>query len=520
MDSAVPPQIIAGKYELVRLLGKGGMGAVYEGRNIATFKRCAVKLLLTPELADNKQIVKRFFIEARASSVIESDYVVEIFDSGLDPVTNYPYMVMELLNGEDLEHAIEREGALEPMVAAKLMLQVCTGLAKAHAKGIFHRDIKSANLFLLHRESGDLQVKVLDFGIAKVKIESFHETSGALTKTGSILGTPLYMSPEQTQGASGIDARSDVWSLGAVLFEMLCGRTPFADASSLGDLMLKIFTADLPLVQDFAPWVPPALAEITHTAMSRDLSRRYTSAAELREALAQVVTGSMALTPAMITRVSAEQRAYRAPRLTLTNDGMLRAANTRTGLATTQDPPPRRSRAVPGVVGAAVALGLAGSAVFVMRHHAAPPLPALSATPEKPALTPPPEPPPPLSPAADVKHYALSVPREATITVDGTAVENTGGKIMLSGIPGAVLQVLVIRGTQHMQQAVAVTSNGLVPDQLELKADAHHGAAVTGASTGKKTKDNAAAAPSPETAAAAKPVAKQTGIDDNTNEFK
>ena len=339
---------IADKYELVRLVGLGGMGAVYEGRNAATLKRVAVKILNSPELAQSPQVVKRFFREARASSVIESDHVVQVFDSGTDPNTGHPYMVMELLNGQDLEHTLQHYGALAPLPAAKLVLQAATGLAKAHEQGIVHRDIKPANLYLTNRENGELVIKILDFGIAKVKMEALSETASGMTREGSMLGTPLYMSPEQAKGSTQIDARSDVWSLGVVLYELLCGTLPYADASSLGELMVHIITSDIPLLQDKAPWVPPELAEICHRAMSRDINKRFANAAELRDAIAALIPDGARMTAAVLVGITTEQRAFVAPRLQLTGDGMLKAT-TRTGLELTHShsmPPARKKAAL------------------------------------------------------------------------------------------------------------------------------------------------------------------------------
>src|SRR5262249_5226369 len=161
-----------------------------------------VKLLTSREIGG--ALSRRFFREAKASAAIESDHIVTVFDSGTDPATSYPYMVMEVLQGEDLEHATTRCAPIAPEVAARLGLQATAGLAKAHRTGIVHRDVKPANLFLCQRDSGELLVKVLDFGIAKVVIEAFVGTGGGLTRTGSLLGTPLYMSPEQAQGMSEI----------------------------------------------------------------------------------------------------------------------------------------------------------------------------------------------------------------------------------------------------------------------------------------------------------------------------
>jgi serine/threonine-protein kinase len=195
-----------------------------------------------------------------------------------------------------------------------------------------HRDIKPANIYLTRRESGEIVVKILDVGLAKVKREQFRATSSGLTRDGSMRGTPLYMSPEQAKGQPNIDVRSDVWSLGIVMYELLSGALPWAEANSLGELMVAIITADLPLIQDKAPWVPPELAEITHRAISRDITKRFQSAGELRDALAAIIPDGARITPDMMQGVDPNHRAYVAPRLQMTDDGMLRAT-TRTGLA-------------------------------------------------------------------------------------------------------------------------------------------------------------------------------------------
>ncbi|HEY4160042.1 MAG TPA: serine/threonine-protein kinase, partial [Polyangiaceae bacterium] len=375
-------QVIADKYELVRLLGQGGMGAVFEGRNRTTLKRCAVKLLISPEYSSNPEIMKRFFREARAGSIVESDHIVEIYDSGVDP-RGFPYMVMEYLNGEDLEHALKREGALSPLSATKVMLQAATGLAKAHEKGIVHRDIKPANLYLTQRDNGELVVKLLDFGIAKVKMDAFQETSPGLTRTGSMLGTPLYMSPDQIKRASDIDASSDIWSLGVVLFECLSGQLPWGNVDSLGELMAAILTHELPLLQNLAPWVPPELAEIVHRAISRDASKRIRTGAELRDLLAGIVPDGDRLTPATLTGVTVDQRAFVAPRLELSDDGMLRAT-ARTGLSVTQFTEPKKAKSGSGALLAAVTavavLGIGGVAAWKMKHTTPSPEPALVST--------------------------------------------------------------------------------------------------------------------------------------------
>jgi serine/threonine-protein kinase len=509
--------VIAEKYELIRLLGQGGMGAVYEGRNASTLKRCAVKVLVSPEMASSGEAVKRFFREARASSVIESDHIVQIFDSGSDPKTGFPYMVMELLNGEDLEHVLRRYGALQPLVAAKLILQAAMGLAKAHEHGTVHRDIKPANIYLTRRESGELVVKILDFGIAKVKMEKFSETSAGLTRDGSMLGTPLYMSPEQAKGAPNIDVRSDVWSLGIVLYELLSGALPYAEANSLGELMVAIITADLPLIQDKAPWVPPELAEVTHRAISRDINRRFQNAAELRDALAAIVPDGARITPDMLQGIDPNHRAYVAPRLQMTDDGMLRAT-TRTGLAVTQMQPPKKKKSNAGVVVGAVLGGvlLLGGAAAVVASKKTQAEPTMASAPEPPVIksvivT------ERVQAEIEKKTFDLAIvaPPEVIVTVDDAPATLAGDKLALTGTPGATRKVKLTLGDQVQEQTIAITESGLLPPRLELKKAPVAVARPAGGGGAARPADKPAGAAKP--ADAAKPVKKpqvETGMDE------
>ena len=317
-------RVLAEKYEITRLLGQGGMGAVYEARNHLG-KRFAVKLLLKQELMSDPQLIQRFFREAKASAAIESEHIVEVYDTGVDPGTRCPFIIMELLKGEDLEHTIARVGALNPMAAARVISQAAEGLGHAHAAGIVHRDIKPANIFMTMRGPGDLVVKILDFGIAKQAVEQLSNADAGLTKTGSMLGTPLYMSPEQARGLRTIDARTDIWSLGMCLYEALSGRTPWGNVDTLGDLILSICARDVMPLQEAAPWVPPELCAVVHRALARDVGQRTGSAQQLIEQLTPFMQGSALIAPDILTGVG--EGARNAPPMNTSTTGSGRTAS-------------------------------------------------------------------------------------------------------------------------------------------------------------------------------------------------
>jgi len=381
---APAPQLVARKYQLVRLVRAGGMGAVYEAVNVDTRGRCALKLL-RPEVADNEDFKERFFREARACSVVSSEHIVKVFDSGTDDETASPYLAMEYLEGEDVEATKARLGALNPSACLKIVLQAALGLAKAHAAGIIHRDIKPANLFLTRDDADDLVVKILDFGIAKIQVDRFLEISTDITRSQVLLGTPLYMSPEQCKGAAKIDARSDVWSLGVVLWELLSGTSPFPQPRSLGALMASIITEELPLIQDLAPWVTPPVAEVVHRAMSRDIEKRYASAAELRDALLLVTPGGPHLPAALLDRVSEREQHRLASRYEVPDKGLLSPVRPELAATVALDsdhPTPRGRQVRAPLIGLAMAAAI-GLGWFLLRGHdrpanAPPPLVAIS----------------------------------------------------------------------------------------------------------------------------------------------
>ncbi len=275
-SAITPGTTIAGKYRVVRHLASGGMGAVYEVVHTLTGRHHALKLLYESLVYDSV-VLARFTQEARAATSIRSPHVVEITDMGTEGAA--PYLVMELLEGEDLRTRITRDGALSPRAAADILGQACHALERAHALGIIHRDLKPENLFLL---PGDF-VKVLDFGIAKLR--RAHDAVGdGLTRDGSLLGTPEYMSPEQITARAHLDHRADVYSLGVILFELLTGRLPF-EAEQLTELAVMVVTSDAPSLARLAPRVPLALADVVHDAMARAPDDRIADCRELARRL-------------------------------------------------------------------------------------------------------------------------------------------------------------------------------------------------------------------------------------------
>ena len=284
-----PARVIGGKYEVLRQLGKGGMGVVYEARHTGTGRRVAIKEIIDDDLKKDPKLLERFWREARATAAIDTRHVVPVLDTGSDP---HPYLVMELLQGEDLQDLIVRSGTLREPVALRVVAQACAGLVRAHEAGVIHRDIKPANLFLARRD-GEVTVKLLDFGVARVKAGLGGVTR--LTTTGVMLGTPLYMSPEQVMGAKDLDHRADVWSLGVVLYEALVGATPHEEVETLGALLVAICGKPAKPLRALNAEVSEHTAAIVERALAIDPAKRYQSAAHLLDDLRAALPNGLAL---------------------------------------------------------------------------------------------------------------------------------------------------------------------------------------------------------------------------------
>ncbi len=489
------PRVIDGKYQLVRELGTGAMGVVYEAKNLDTSRRVAVKVIASSLLAKGPEVASRFRREAKAAGAIETQHVAQILDAGADPSTGDPYIVMELLSGEDLKQLLQRLGPLPPELALRIVAQACVGLKAAHDAGIIHRDIKSANLFLARREDGDITVKIVDFGIAKVVADSGpggHSTE--LTHTGSVLGSPRYMSPEQGKGQRDVSPRSDLWSLGVVLYEMLTGVTPHVEVDGVYALVVTICSDPAPAVQGRAPWVSAECAAIVHRALQLDPMNRFASAAEMLDAIRALLPNGTAIDESMLapisarTRLSVSSSVLPLPQRGSASDGLLAASET--SLNVSQGAP--RSRAEPRrtaslAAGALSLLVVGGIAAYAVSSRApageggdAPGAAApSSAAPLSPAQ---------VAPAEEHRVRLTVAPVDASVEIDGRATPVTDGAVELEGALGSVHQVRVVKGTKAAVTEVAITDRGAVPPAVSVDVAPDRGprkplsgAAATGA---------------------------------------
>lgn len=279
-----PGDVIAGKYQVERTLGRGGMGVVVAARHLLLGDQVALKFLL-PNVAADTSLVKRFLREARASSRIKSEHVARVQDVGMLE-DGRPFMVMEMLEGVDLGQLVRKRGPLPALEAIDYILQACEAISLAHALGIVHRDLKPSNLFLTRRPDGAPFVKVLDFGIAKI----ISETDANLTTSTEIMGSPLYMAPEQIRDPRSADHRIDVWSLGVILFKLLSANDPYM-GDGVPSVLAMILTDQPQPLHELCADVAPALEGIVLRCLEKDPARRWPSVDALASALRAFVAG-------------------------------------------------------------------------------------------------------------------------------------------------------------------------------------------------------------------------------------
>lgn len=268
MDS-LQGKIIGGHYKLLRMIGEGGMGSVWEAEHTTILSRFAVKVMHQLE-GEDEGLKLRFFREAQAASSIGHPNIIEVFDVGVED--GIAYIVMEFLEGKSLVDMINEQGPLPPLRVVSIVLQVLSALHAAHNKGIVHRDIKPDNVFVAVDFRMREDVKLLDFGIAKILDEVPENVK--LTQTGTVLGTPCYLSPEQASGKTDIDERIDIWAIGVMMYEMLSGQAPYL-GENYNEVLCNILTAQAPPIGDVVLGVPPALAAVVNKAMSKDREQRY-----------------------------------------------------------------------------------------------------------------------------------------------------------------------------------------------------------------------------------------------------
>ena len=272
-------EVLAGKYRVERVLGMGGMGVVVAAMHLDLHELRAIKFMLSTAL-DNAEAVERFMREARAAARLRSEHVARVHDVGhLD--NGAPYMVMEYLAGADLGSVLKQRGPLPAHEAALYAIQVCSALAEAHSSGVIHRDLKPANLFLTQRPDGTPCVKVLDFGISKVTGAG---SDFEMTKTHAVLGSPHYMSPEQMRSSRSVDARTDIWSLGVILYKLVTGKAPFR-GQNITELISAVLEGAPPAPSTLRAGLPLGLDEIIARCLSRKPEGRYPSVNDLAAAL-------------------------------------------------------------------------------------------------------------------------------------------------------------------------------------------------------------------------------------------
>jgi eukaryotic-like serine/threonine-protein kinase len=315
----VPPigELIAGRYQVEDVIGRGGMAVIVGARHVELGQRVAIKLLRvdTPQRAE---VYARFLREARACAQMRSEHVVRVFDVG-HLTSGQPFMVMEYLTGGDLGHLVQAGGSLPVEDAASYVLQACEAVAEAHAMGIVHRDLKPSNLFLAERADGSPVVKLLDFGISKVTAAQGLD----LTATDATVGSPLFMSPEQIRGSKDVDHRTDIWSLGVVLYELLTGQSPFGAPSSLSALAVVIATETPIPVRTHRPEIPEALNAVILRCLEKLPEHRFQTVADLARTLAPFAPKDAARLVERIVRLSTKN--------SLTDTVSTRAAGQSTG---------------------------------------------------------------------------------------------------------------------------------------------------------------------------------------------
>lgn len=427
----VPGTILGNKYVVERVLGEGGMGVVVAALHQSLGHRVAIKMML-PEASGHPEMLARFEREARAAAGLSSEHVARVTDVGYFD-NGMPYMVMEFLEGEDVEQCIRREKQLPVADAVRYFIQACIGLGDAHTHGLVHRDVKPSNIFLARRQSGRIVVKILDFGIAKAPLSP---TNPALTRTTVTMGSPLYMSPEQLADAKSVDHRTDIWSLGAAFYEALTGQPAFL-ADTLALLHAKILMSDPAPPSSLRHGIPADLEMVLLNCLEKDAAKRYSSIAAVQRDLERIeerLSGARPLvdtgsayagtsipptveSPEFLETSVSNPRPSLAPSMALAPQGSAAPALRATADPSTQtygDAPARKNRSLGIFALGALGVLAVSAMVFLATRTPMQPSPAEKTAVAAPRVS---EPPPPLAVSAPAEEVApapaLEVPAPA-----------------------------------------------------------------------------------------------------------
>jgi serine/threonine-protein kinase len=474
-----------GNYKLLRLLGEGGMGVVYEAEHTAMGRRAAVKMLRA-ESARDEQTIRRFFNEARATNEVKHPGIVQIYDCGT-AADGAPWLIMELLEGETLGARLARRGALPPEEAAGLGAQAASVLAAAHKAGIVHRDLKPDNLFVVpdpNMPSGE-RVKVLDFGIAKLAARGDAGGNQLRTQTGMLMGTPLYMSPEQCRGTKQVDFRSDIYSLGLMIYQMLAGEPPFV-SEGIGELFHMHMNVRQQPLSERVPSLPAGLSTVVDKALEKDPADRFADMGALQAALLAALKTAPAPAPVQASGGNVQQTGGATnPRVTTTT---LSASAGEAGDLDELAPARRRSRA-PLAVAALLVLGVGGVlGARALRPGAVVTAPALPAPQPEPVVhevvTPPPKaepetPPKPVEPARVAVDIATTPARARLVdAADGRLLGVTPFHDLLPRREGALELRLEKKG--YEPRTISVPLDRKFDGAFELKRAASGGGDSSG----------------------------------------
>ncbi len=456
-----------GNYRLTAKLGEGGMGVVYLAEHPVIGRKVALKAI-HPELSRNPDVVSRFMHEAKAVNQIGNEHIVDVSDFGTTTDGEF-YFIMEYLNGESVADRLRRERLFDPHRAMQIAAQVADALAASHSHGIIHRDLKPENIFLITRGQNRDFVKVLDFGLAKL-VQSEEKVTHK-TRTGSVMGTPYYMAPEQCEGKVQLDFRADIYSLGIIVFEMMTGKVPFP-GEGYGEIIVKHLTQAPPEPRDFNPIITPAQQAVVMRALSKSRDDRFSSMEEFRAAMLDPDRYLLQSRPAVPTAIGMQAtEGVVSPMSTSAEAGSggrlsMPSAFGHAGEVDEEFAPPRSRKGL--VVGALLAAAVAaGAAIFYVKGQSAsqtPPAAVATPDPASPTTAAPTGELPPVAPAAPEKVTISfsSLPNGAVVTVKDTG-EVLGTTPFDKDMPSSETPLAVVfkkPGYEEAEQPLVPKSSG------------------------------------------------------------